>query len=259
MTVEPIAPTTHDPPQSNDRNIPSSFQLAQHMTAQSTPHDFYSWLRAKMGYFANTSLGVRLSARKAQLTKGLKSLVNYTSRTYRYLKAAREYERAVQRHADTIGYTAQRQKLVDFMGGTTLQAHATSLSTISSTRTTEIKMIADEAALRYEDVPELALKLERIVRRAVRFNAAISKMPWRYVKYQWRRLLMGFWREKLVIGLSVILKGCVWDAGMGECWPVMGWVLIFLLLGPIYLLVDGLVLTLKRWWVSVVVWNQVRR
>ena len=106
-----------------------------------------------MGDLANTSLGVRLSTRKAQLTKGLKSLVNYTSRTYRYLKAAREYERAVQRHADAIGYTAQRQKLVDFMGGTTLQAHITSLSVIPSTRTTEIKMIADEAALRYEMSP----------------------------------------------------------------------------------------------------------
>lgn len=70
------------------------------------------------------------------------------------------------------------------------------------------------------------------------------------MQYQWRRVLLGFWREKLAIGLTAIFKGCVWDAGIGECRPVVGYVVAFLLLGPIWALLDEVILTLKRWWAS---------
>ena len=80
-----------------------------------------------------------------------------------------------------------------------------------------------------------------------------------YIRYLLRCVLLGFWPEKLTLGLAFVIWGCVFNAGIGRCWLTVGYVVAFLLFGPLYVLVDAVILALGEWWVSVQLLNQEQR
>ena len=167
-----------------------------------------------------------------------------TSRTYRYLKAATEYERAVGNDTTTTAYVFQLwQKISKLARSATRQGRAGS----AGTRKTDIEAIARQAGLRYEDIPNLALKLEGTLRQLERFRLTISELFLRYTKqYPSGHLLVGLWREKLTLGFMWIFRGCVFNEGTGRCWPAVGDTVRFLLVGPISALLHIVFLALER-------------
>ena len=153
--------------------------------------------------------------------------VDYSSRTFSYLQAAREYEEAVRNDPNTIAYPGTR---IAYPGA----------------RTLEIEVIAVQAGLRYEDVPNLALRLEGTVRQLERLKSVISIVFWIYTRqYPGGRLLVGFWPQKLTLGFAFIIWRCV-NAGTGERWPAVCFAAKFLLVGPICALLHIAILALKR-------------
>ena len=163
---------------------------------------------------SDTSFAALLATGRAQLTEGFWNVVDYSSRTFYYLQAAREYEEAVRNDPNTIAYPGTR---IAYPGA----------------RKLEIEVIAVQAGLRYEDVPNLALKLEGTVRQLERLKSVISMIFWIYtLQYPWGRLLVGFWRQKLTLGFAFIIWRCV-NAGTGKRWPAVCFVAKSLLVGPI--------------------------
>ena len=166
---------------------------------------------------AQWSFAAQLSGATTQLIQRTYRVVDYISRTYRYLKAARENERAV-RKPSKISFAAELSAArAQLMEGIYIAAHYTS------------RTYRHLQAVREYD-------------RAVPKDADTIT----YVQYLWRRILLGFWPEKIVFGSAAIFKGCVCDAGMGKCWPTVGYVVAFLLMGPVYALVDAVILALER-------------
>ena len=173
-------------------------------------------------------------------------VVDYISRTYRYLENAVEYERAVPDDATTRAYIIQLQQKMSKLAGSATQ-RAGSPGIAPSTRILEIEVIAAQAGLRYEDVPDLALKLEGTVRQGEKIRLAISELFLRYSMQQpWGRLLVGLWPEKLTLGLAWIFRGCVFNAGTGRCWPVVDYTVRLSLVGPMCALLHMAFLELER-------------
>ena len=181
---------------------------------------------------------------RAQLIDQIYRVVEDTSRTYRYLKAAIEYERGIGNDATTTACVFQLwQKISKLARSGTRQGRAGS----PGTRKTDIEAIAEQAGLRYEDIPNLALKLEGTVRQLERFRLTISELFLRYTKqYPLGHLLVGLWREKLTLGFAWIFRGCVFNAGTGRCWPAVGYTVRLLLVGPISALLHIVFLALER-------------
>ena len=111
----------------------------------------------------------------------------------------------------------------------------------------ETKEVVEQAGLRHEDIPNLALKLEGTVRQLERFKLSISELSFGYtMQYPWGHLLVGLWREKLTLGFAWIFRGCVFNAGTGRCWPAVGYTVRLLLVGPISALLHIVFLALER-------------
>ena len=177
---------------------------------------------------ANWSFEALLSTARARLVEEFYIAVDYSSRTFSYLQAAREYEEAVRNDPNTIAYPGTR---IAYPGA----------------RTLEIEVIAVQAGLHYEDVPNLALKLEGTVRQLERLKSVISIVLWIYTRqYPGGRLLVGFWPQKLTLGFAFIIWRCV-NTGTGKRWPAVCFVVTSLLVGPICMLLHIAILALERW------------
>lgn len=162
--------------------------------------------------------------------EGVYVAVDYTTRTYRYLQAARDRNRGARKHSKAScapQSAAVRAQLLEGVYG----------AVDYTTRT-----YRHLQAVRGYDRP-LPKHADTIT----------------YVRYLWRRILLGFWPEKLTLGFAFITWGCVFNAGTGRCWLTVGYVVAFLLAGPVYVLVDAVILALEGWWVSVQLPNQGQR
>ena len=174
-----------------------------------------------------------------RLTEEFYIAVDYSSRTYYYLQAAQEYERVIRNDPTIRAYVIQlQQKNSKLARSATRQA---------SYRTLEIEVIASQAGLLYEEVPNLAFNLEGTVRQVERCRLAMSEFFLRYtMQHPWARLLVGWWPEKLALGCVWIFGACVFNAGTGSCWPAIDWTVRLSLAGPICALVHMVFLALKR-------------
>ena len=145
-----------------------------------------------------------------------------------------EYERVVQNDPATKEYLIRHhQKLAG--------------STTTSTRASEISLITVMAGLRYEDVPDLALILERTVRQGESLRIIISEIFKRYtLDHPWGHLMVGFWPAKRALGYAYIVRGFGFNAGAGRRWRTVGYVVAFLLVGPVCALLHMVILELKR-------------
>lgn len=193
---------------------------------------------------ADISFEALLSNGRVRLTEAFYIAVDYSSRTYYYLQAAREYERMVRNDPTTRAYVIQlQQKMSKLARSATRQASASS----PGTRILEIEVIALQAGLRYEDVPDLALILEGTVRDGEGLRIVISEFFEKYtLEYPWRHLIVGFWQAKLTLGFAYIARGFVFNAAAGRCWRMVGYVVAFLLVGPVCALLHMVILELKR-------------
>ena len=183
---------------------------------------------------AEMSWEALLAAGIARLIEEFNFVVDISSRTFHYLQSAREFQRQVQDDPKSRAYIMQlHQKMSRLAGGTTQQARAGT----TEAREEEIRVIAVQAGLLYEDVPDLALYLEGIVRQVERYRLAVSEFFLRYtMQHPWGRLLVGWWPEKLTFGCASIFGTCVLNAGTG-CRPAINWTVILSLAGPICALV----------------------
>ena len=231
---------------SDDHSVWSPVQVTTHMVThsiQNTLLQLRSW--AKTGYkiLANTSCTALLSAGIMQSLEGFDSFVDYASRTYRFLKASREYRRAAQRNPITSGYATE---IPNTQGSATQRAPSTSLSIVPS-RTEELEKIAAWAGLRLEEVPLLALRLEKIVWRAERIGSIVSEIPLEWAQHRWRRIVTSFQRTKLVLGFVALWRGCFPDLGTAACQQTLVAVMMIFYLGTIYEWVDIACKFFTRW------------
>ena len=181
---------------SNDGNCIFSLQRTDNVAAHRVQDDFYSLLRAKLGFPANTTVAALLSTMRAR-----------------------------------VGSFSDR---------------------ITPERRAEIEALAARAGLRYEEVPYIAILLEGTVRQLVNLELDISEFLLRYtMQHPWGRFLLGFWPEKLTLGVAWIFCSCVFDTGTGRCWKAVDYTVRFLLVGPMSALLHIVYLALKRWWVFV--------
>ena len=186
---------------------------------------------------ANMSWEALLSAVVARLIDEFNVAVDISSRTFAYLQAAREYERMVGGDSDRRAYFIKIQRTKSNPAGSTRSPES---------RTLEIEIIAGQAGLRYEDVPDLALYFEGTVRQVERYRLATSKLFSIYTTlHPWGRLLVGWWQEKLTFGCAWIFGTCVLNAGTG-CRPAIIWTMMLSLAGPICALVHMGFLVWKR-------------
>lgn len=114
-------------------------------------------------------------------------------------------------------------------------------------RRAEIEFIAATAGLRPEEVTVLALIFERPVVWVSRLILVVYDITLICVHYSRRRLQVGFWEGKLAIGFAWIFWGPARNAGMGRYRLVVGYVVAFLLVGPVCELVDTILVALERW------------
>ena len=145
---------------------------------------------------------------EALLSTAFDIAVDYSNRTFSYLQAAREYEEAVRNDPNTIAYPGTR---IVYPGA----------------RSLEVELIAEQAGLRYEDVPHLALKLEGTVRQLERHKSVIS--------------------IKLTLEFAFIIVGRCVNLRMGKRWLAVCFLVTSLLVGPIWVLLYIAHLALKRW------------
>ena len=171
-----------------------------------------------------------------QLTEKFDSLVDYASRTYRFLKAAGEYRRAAQRIPYTLGYATE---IANTPGSATQQAPSASLDIVPS-RTEEFQNIAAWAGLRLEEVPLLALRLEGTVWRANRIGSMVYKIPFEWAQHWWRRILTGFPRTKMVLGFVAVWRGCFPDLGTAACQQTLVAMAVIYNLAMIHELVENI-------------------
>lgn len=115
-----------------------------------------SWIKRRYGNSANTSCTALLSAGILQLTEIVHSVVYSTSRTYHFLRAAREYQRAVQNNPNTLGHATQIRRMSITVGSATQQASVPSLGIVPSW-TKEVEEITAWAGLRLEDAASESL------------------------------------------------------------------------------------------------------
>ena len=186
---------------------------------------------------AEMSWEALISAGIARFIEEFHVAVDLSSRTLSYLQAAREYERMVGGDPDRRAYVIQIQRTKSNLAGSTRSPES---------RTLEIEIIAGQAGLRYEDVPDLALILEGTVWQLERFRLATSEFFQGYTtQHPWARLLVGWWPEKLTFGCAWVFGTCVLNAGTG-CRPAINWTVILSLAGPICALVHMAFLAWKR-------------
>ena len=222
---------------------PQSFQsehhaLDDHTSVQVTTHlvnHLRSWKETSYRILANTSCTALLSTGIMQLVEGFDRFVDYASRTYRFLKAAGEYRRAIQKNSSTLE-TATGIPITQ--GSATRQEPSTSLSIVPS-RTEEFEKIATWAGLRLEEVPLLALRLEGTVWRAARIGSTVSEISFRWGQHRWRRIVTGFQKTKLVLGFAALWKGCFSDLRTAACQQTLVAVIVIYYLATIHELVDS--------------------
>ena len=147
-------------------------------------------------HFSNTSIDLALpdalavsSALKsgAQLVKGFgNDIVDYCVRTYRYLKAAKDYERNL--YGKMEGEDPNEQKFDP------------SVATTPS-RKEVINKIALRAGLGLEEIPYLALVLEGVVRRSGKWTNGVST----WTQNLWQRPLRHV--KKFIVSAALVLVG----------------------------------------------------
>ncbi|KAK0506912.1 hypothetical protein JMJ35_010612 [Cladonia borealis] len=128
----------------------------------------------------------------------------------------------------------------------TIQQMSFRLDTMTPERRAEVELKAAMAGLRPEEVPAVALILDKPVEWVARLIFVVSEITLICVHYLWRRLLVGFWPGKLAIWFAWIFWGRARNAGMGRCRLVVGYV-AFLLVGPVCELLDTSLVALERW------------
>ena len=186
---------------------------------------------------AEMSWEALISAGIARLMEEFHVAVDVSNRTFAYLQAAREYERMVGGDPDRRAYFIKIQRTKSNLAGSTRSPES---------RTLEIEIIAGQASLCYEDIPDLALYLEGTVRQVEIYRFATSEFFLRYTTpHPWGRLLVSFWPEKLTFGCVWIFGTCVLNAGTG-CRPAINWTVILSLAGPICALVHIAFLAWER-------------
>ena len=184
-----------------------------------------------------------LAAGVARLMEELNVAVDISSRTFHYLQSAREFQRQVQDDPKSRAYIMQLHHKMSKLAGSASQHPRAG---ITGTREEEIRVIAVQAGLLYEDVPDLALYLEGTVRQMEVYGLATSEFFLIYTTlHPWGRLLVSFWPEKLTFGCAWIFGTCVLNAGTG-CRPAINWTVILSLAGPICALVHMAFLARKR-------------
>ena len=118
-----------------------------------------------------------LAAGVARLMEQLNGAVDISSRTFHYLQSAQEFQRQVQDGPKSRAYIMQLHQKMSKLAGSASQHPRAG---VTGTREEEIRVIAVQAGLLYEDVANLALYLEGTVRQVEKYSLATSKFFLRY-------------------------------------------------------------------------------